>query len=113
MAGELSNASQALYSYCIFHQTNNYLINLLLNDLGKFFNEKRSLQIHIIILCIQACERLLSQLTFENDYQENPEEFLQHWINFIQLFEDILLKILEILNNNPTSYLYFIKRYCS
>jgi hypothetical protein len=112
-AGELSNASQALYSYLIFHKTNNYLINLLLNDLEKVFSEKQTLQIRIIIPCIQACERLLSQSTFENYYQENPEEFLQHWINLIQLFEDILIKKVEILNNNPTLYLHFIKLYCS
>jgi len=112
-AGELSNASQALYSYLIFHKTNNYLINLLLNDLEKVFREKQTLQIRIIIPCIQACERLLSQSTFENYYQENPEEFLQHWINLIQLFEDILIKKVDILNNNPTLYLHFIKLYCS
>ncbi len=112
-AGELSNASQSLYSFLILHKTENYFINLLLNDLENIFHEKQSLQIRIIIPCIQACERLLSQSTFENYYEENSQEFVQHWINLIKLFEDILIKKIQILNNNPTSYLHFIKLYCS
>jgi hypothetical protein len=112
-AGELSNASQSLYSYLILHKTNNSFINLLFNDLEKIFSEKQSLQIRIIIPCLQACERLLSQSTFENYYAENPQEFLQHLMNLIHLFEDILIKKLQIFNNNPTLYLHFIKLYCS
>jgi hypothetical protein len=112
-AGELSNASQSLYSFLILHKTNNYLINLLLNDLEKIFSEKQSLQIRIIIPCIQALERLLSQSTFENYYEENSEEFILYWIKLLHLFEDILIKKLQILNNNPTLYIHFIKLYCS
>ncbi|CAF0738324.1 unnamed protein product [Rotaria sordida] len=112
-AGELSNASQALYAYLIIHKTNYNLINSLLNDSEKIFNSKQNLQIRIIIPCIQACERLLSQSTFENFYEKYSEEFIKHWINIIQLLEDILIKKLQILNNNPTLYLHFIKLYCS
>ncbi|CAF3458678.1 unnamed protein product [Rotaria sp. Silwood1] len=112
-AGELSNASQALYIYLITHKTNNNLINILLNDLEKIFNNKQQLQLRIIIPCIQACERLLSQSTFQYYYEKYSNEFIQHWINIIKLLEDILIKKLQILNNNPTLYLHFIKLYCS
>lgn len=112
-AGELSNASQALYSYLILNKTNNTLITLLLNDLERIFSDKQSLQIRIIIPCIQACERLISQSTFDNYSKENPDKFIEYWIKFIDLLEDILVKKLQILNNNPTLYLHFIKLYCS
>lgn len=112
-AGELSHASQALYSYLIQHKTNHYLINLLLNDLIKIFSEKQSLQIRIIIPCVQACERLLSQSTFENYYEKNSNKFIEYWFKLLELFEDILIKKLTIFNNNPTLYLHFIKLYCS
>jgi len=112
-AGELSNASQALYSYLILHKSNDYFINLLLNDLEKIFTNKQHLQIRIVIPCIQACERLISQSTFEYYYEKNPKEFIQHWKNLIQLFEDISIKKLQTLNNNPTLYLHLIKLYCS
>jgi hypothetical protein len=112
-AGELSNASQALYSYLIIHKTNTKLLNLLFNDFERIFSEKQSLQMRIILPCIQACERLLSQSTFEYYYKENSSRFLEYWTHLIDLFEDILEKKKQIFNNNPTLYLHFMKLYCS
>lgn len=112
-AGDLSSASQALYAYFMLHKSNDQFISLLLNDLEKIFNDKQYSQIRIIIPCIQACERLVSQSTFENYYRKNSQEFILHWKNIIQSLEDILIKKVQILNNNPTLYLHFIKLYCS
>jgi hypothetical protein len=112
-SGELSNASQSLYSYLILNKTNFYLINLLFNDLEKIFSDKQYFQIRIIIPCIQALERLVSQSTFEYYYEHNSNEFIQYWIKFLHLFENIFEKKLQIFNNNPTLYLHFIKLYCS
>jgi hypothetical protein len=88
-------------------------LNFLFNDLERIFSEKQSLQMRIILPCIQACERLLSQSTFDYYYQENSEKFIGYWIHLIDLIEDILEKKQQILNNNPTLYLHFIKLYCS
>ena len=112
-AGELSHATQALYTYLIMYKTNDELISLLFNDLEQIFNSKQQLKIRIIIPCIQTCERLLSQSTFENYYHRNSNKFIQSWKNIIILLEDIIIKKLKILDNNPTLYLYFIKLYCS
>lgn len=112
-AGDLSNASQALYAYLKSQKSNDCLINLLLNDLETIFNDKQNLQIRIVIPCIQACERLLSQSTFENYYKNNSKDFIQHWMNIVQSLEDILGKKVQTLKNNPTLYLHFIKLYCS
>jgi len=112
-AGELGNASQALYSYLIGHQTNHELIRLLFNDLEKIFSDKQTQQMRILIPCIQACERLLSQSTFENFSRINTDEFIRYWMNLLTSFDDILQKKQQILNNNPTLYLHFIKLYCS
>ena len=96
-SGELSNASQSLYTYLMTNKTNHYLINLLLNDLEKIFSDKQYLQVRIIVPCIQALERLLSQSTFENYYEKNSKEFIQYWIKLIHLFEDIFIKKIKFL----------------
>ncbi|CAF2037377.1 unnamed protein product [Rotaria magnacalcarata] len=111
-AGDLSNASQALYTFLKTNKSNDYLINLLLNDLEKIFSDQR-IQMRVVIPSIQACERLLSQSTFENYYEKHSKQLIQHWTNIIQSLEDILTKKLQTLNNNPTLYLHFIKLYCS
>ncbi|CAF3494305.1 unnamed protein product [Adineta steineri] len=112
-AGELSNASESLYTYLILHKSNEHLINLLLQDLENIFTNKQNLQIRTIVPCIQACERLLSQSTFEYYYEKNSKKFSQYWTNIIRLLDDILDKKSQTLNNNPTLYLHFIKLYCS
>ncbi|UJR28623.1 hypothetical protein I4U23_009856 [Adineta vaga] len=112
-AGELSHASQALHSFLILQKTNHHLIHLLFQDVEKLLTNKQNHQIRILIPSIQAWERLLSQSTFEYFYEHYPKEFLQYWINFIELLEDILIKKNQTLNNNPALYTHFIKLYCS
>ncbi|CAF1362123.1 unnamed protein product [Adineta ricciae] len=112
-AGELSDASQALYKFLLLHKTNHHLIDLLFQDLEKILTNKQNLQVRVLIPSVQACERLLSQPTFEYFYANYPNKFIQYWIKFVELFEDILTKKIQTLNSNPTLYLHFIKLYCS
>lgn len=112
-AGELAPASQALYSFLIAQKTNHSLITALHEDLKRIFSEKQSLQLRLIIPTIQGCERLISQSTFQNYYEAHSEKFVQYWMDLIHLLQDILKKKAQILNNNPTLYLHFIKLYCS
>ena len=112
-AGELNHASQALYAYLVSHRSDDRFIDLLFQDLEKIFRDKQYLQIRILLPCIQACERLLSQSTFENYYEKNREQFVQHWTNLLHSLEEILAKKSQALNNNPTLYLPFIKLCCA
>ena len=112
-AGELNPASQALYSFLIARKSDDKFLNLLFDDLEKIFREKPYLQIRIILPCVQACERLLSQSTFENYFEKHPDEFFQHWKTILLALEDILANKAQSLNNNPTLYLHFIKLDCS
>lgn len=112
-AGELNHASQALYNYLVIHRSNDHFLDLLFQDLEKIFRDKQYLQIRVLLPCIQACERLLSQSTFENYYEKNRGQFVQHWSNLLQSLEEILTKKSQALNNNPTLYLPFMKLCCT
>ena len=112
-AGESTGASQALHAYLILQKANHQLIHLLFQDLEKIFHDKQHSQMRILLPCVQACERLLSQSTFENYFARHPQEFVQHWKTIVRLLEEILGKKAQTLNNNPTAYTHFIKLYCS
>jgi hypothetical protein len=112
-AGELNHASQAVYTYLIAHKTDENFLDSLFRDLERIFREKQYSQVRIILPCIQACERLVSQSTFEHYYSRHTSKFVQHWTNLLQLLDVILVSKTQILNNNPTFYLHFIKLYCS
>ena len=112
-AGELNPASQALYNFLTIHKSNTSFIRLLFDDLEKIFSDKQYSQIRIIIPCVQACERLLSQSTFLFYFQTNPNDFFQHWKTILQSLEEIVTKKSQLLNNNPTLYLHLIKLKCA
>jgi len=112
-AGELSPASQSLYSFLISRKSDENFFDLLFDDLEKIFRDKQYLQIRIILPTIQACERLLSQSTFEKFFENRPDEFYRHWKTNLFSLEEFLFKKAQTLNNNPTLYLHFIKLDCS